>query len=126
MSNENTNIEELNKSIDALIDDIFSEEEEVVEKSIDIVQDNKATADEAVNQAPKAQKDESRGAGRPKQVSDVPQMDMDGRRESKYDDSTTENENKEDEPEETKQSQSMDQTQDKKRIASKPKAPARS
>lgn len=111
----------LNKAIDELIDEVFVEEE--VEKSIDIAKDAEETADEAVGKAPKGQKDEARGAGRPKQISDVPQTDMDGRRESKYDDSTTEREGKEDEPEETEQSPSMDQTQEKKRMGGKPKAP---
>lgn len=115
---ETSSMEELNKSIDALIEDIFSEETEdnKVEKAspIDIAQDAKTTADAAVNQAPSSQKDESRGAGRPKQISDVPQTDMDGRRDSEYDASTTENENKEDEPEETEQSPSIDQTSEGK------------
>lgn len=119
--------EELNKALDALIDEVFAEpeaQEEEVEKSIDIAKDSKKTADAAVSAAPKAQKDEARGAGRPKQISDVPQTDMDGRRESDYDDSITENEGKEDEPEETEQSPSQDQTQEKKRMGGKPKAPA--
>ena len=44
------------------------------------------TADEAVNQAPKGQKDEARDAGRPAQISEVPQIDTDGKRAGKYDD----------------------------------------
>lgn len=121
--NENLENEDLNKSIDALLDDVFSED---MEKSsaIDIAGDAKTTADAAANQAPKAQKDEARGAGRPKQISDVPQVDMDGRRDSEYDASITENENKESEPDEAKkQAVSQDQTQDKNRIADKPAAP---
>lgn len=126
MSKEQLSTEELNKSIDSLIDDIFAENTEDVSKGspIDIAQDAQTTADAAANQAPKGQMDDARGAGRPAQISDVPQNDMDGRRESQYDASITENENKEDEPDETKQSPSMDQTQEKNRIADKPKAPA--
>lgn len=122
------NTEELNKSIDALIDDVFSDEApENVEKAspIDIAHDASETADEAVNQAPKGQKDEARGAGRPAQISDVPQVDMDGRRESEYDASTTENENKEDEPDETDQSPAIDQSSEGKgRLPKSGKAPA--
>lgn len=98
--------EELSKSIESLVDELFAVDEdaveEVVEKSLDIAGDSKTTADAAVKQAPKAQKDESRGAGRPKQISDVPQEDEDGKREGKYDDSITENEGKEDENGEAK------------------------
>ncbi len=84
--------EELNKSIDTLIDSLFvgEESEDGVEKSIDIAKDASETADEAVSKAPKSKKDEARGAGRPKQISDVPQTDLDGRRGSDYDSSTTE------------------------------------
>ena len=118
VNNENQNPEQesLVKSIDDLIDELFT---------VDIAKDAQTKADEAANQAPKAQKDEARNAGRPKQISDVPQNDMDGRRASEYDAAITENENKEDEPEEAKkQAISQDQTQDKNRIASKPSAPA--
>lgn len=102
--------EELVKSIDALLEDLFAEES--VEKSIDIAKDAETKADEAANKAPKAQKDEARGAGRPKQISDIPQTDMDGRRDSEYDDSISD-EKKEDEPEEAKkQAKTMDQTKE--------------
>lgn len=83
--------------VDSIINEYFTEEP--VEKSMK--SDN--TADAAVKEAPKAQKDEARNAGRPKQISDVPQEDQDGKREGKYDSDITENEDKEDEPEETKQ-----------------------
>ncbi len=99
--------EELMKSIDAEIDALFSEEEvkteESVEKSIDIKKDADKTADAAVAKAPKAQKDEARGAGRPKQISDVPQTDTDGARAKDYDKDIKERDDKEDEPEETDQ-----------------------
>jgi len=120
--------EELNKSIDALIDDLFAEtapEAQPVEKSIDIAKDADTTADAATNKAPKAQKDEARGAGRPAQISDVPQIDTDGRREAQYDAAITERDGKEEENEEAKkQAKTMDQVQDKDRSAQKPKAPA--
>ena len=93
--------EAMNKSIDAMIDDLFAEETPV-EKSIDISKDAKTTADAAVNQAPKGQDDDKRGAGRPKQISDVPKTDTDGKRAKKYDDDITENEDKEMSPEESK------------------------
>lgn len=89
-----------NNLIDGLIDEIFAEEgSELVEKSMDAPK----TADEAVKDAPKAQKDEARGAGRPKQISDIPEEDEDGKREGNYDADITSNKDKEDEPEETKQ-----------------------
>lgn len=49
------------------------------------------TADAAVNAAPKAQKDEARAAGRPAQISEVPQVDEDGKRAGKYDGDITKN-----------------------------------
>lgn len=129
MSTEQSqNKEELEKSIDALIEDVFSDEtpDTDLDKSIDIAGDAQTTADAAVAQAPKGQKDEARGAGRPAQISDVPQIDMDGRRDSTYDDSTTEREGVEDENEEArKQAASIDQTtKGKGRMKQSPKAPA--
>jgi hypothetical protein len=74
---------DLNISIDALIDDLFAEP---VEKSmIKDANPAKETADEATKQAPKSEKDEARGEGRPKQISDVPQTDEDGKRSGEYD-----------------------------------------
>lgn len=91
--------EQLNKSIDSLIDELFAEPTvaeapkadapaaDAVEKSMvkDMASANKQTADEAVSAAPKGEKDEARGAGRPKQISDVPQTDTDGARSGEYD-----------------------------------------
>jgi len=100
-TNENTNEnEELNKSIDSLIDELFVDEDpeaqavsgDDIEKA-DMIKDQKPqeeTADEAMKKVPGYQKDEYRNAGRPKQISDVPQKDKDGRRGSEYDDSITE------------------------------------
>lgn len=83
-------MDELTKSIDTLIDDLFAEPAvavDAVEKSMvkDMKGANKTTADEAVSAAPKGEKDEARGAGRPKQISDVPQTDTDGARSGEYD-----------------------------------------
>jgi hypothetical protein len=84
-------MELLNKSMDSLIDELFTEQDvsgdsAKVEKSM--IKDSnpaKETADEAVRAAPKGEKDESRGAGRPEQISDVPQSDEDGSRSGEYD-----------------------------------------
>lgn len=88
-------MENLEKSLDSLIDELFSEEEsEVVEKSM--IKDQapqKETADEAAKMIPKAEKDEARDAGRPKQISSIPQVDTDGKRDGEYDgDIATKNE----------------------------------
>lgn len=90
--------EQLQKSIDSLIDELFAEPEapkaEAVEKS-DMIKEQKPqkeTADEAIKQVPKGEKDEARGAGRPKQISDVPQNDTDGARAGEYDGKITEKE----------------------------------
>lgn len=84
-------MDELTKSIDSLIDEMFAEP---VEKS-NMIKDQKPqkeTADEAVRAAPKAEKDEARDAGRPKQIADVPQNDTDGARSGEYDSKITEKE----------------------------------
>lgn len=76
-------MDNLTKSIDALIDELIVEP---VNKSM--IKDQKPakeTADEAVAAAPKGEKDEARGAGRPKQIADVPQTDTDGSRAGEYD-----------------------------------------
>lgn len=84
-----TNEEELNKSIDDLIDDLFADEEEVEKSMMKDLKQAKTTADSG-EAPPKGQDDDSRGAGRPKQISDVPKKDEDGRRQSEYDDSISE------------------------------------
>jgi len=88
--------DDLIKSIDGLIDDLFSEDEATVEKSM--IKDHKPqdeTADEAKAKTPGyGQDDDKRGAGRPKQISDVPKTDTDGKRAKDYDDAIAEkNEN---------------------------------
>ena len=75
--------EELNKSIDALIDELFTEEE--FEKAIPMgVGDASETADEG-KKPEKGMDDSSGGRGRPKEISDVPDNDMDGSRAKGYD-----------------------------------------
>ena len=81
-------MEELNKSLDLLIDELFAEADgEAVEKADMIKDENpaKTTADAAVKAAPKGEKDEARDAGRPEQIADVPQTDTDGKRSGDYD-----------------------------------------
>lgn len=118
--------EELNKSIDELIDAYFvePEEEESFEKadSSYIAEDSEETADEAVGKAPKMQKDEARGAGRSRDIHDQPQVDNDGKREKAYDDGIS-NDQKEDEPDESDQVAAVDQTSSKGRMSSKPAKP---
>ncbi len=77
-------MEELTKSIDSLIDELFAEQE-VVEKSMakDIKPD--LTADAALKDVPGSENDDTRGAGRPKQISEVPDTDTDGKRTGNYD-----------------------------------------
>ena len=129
MSQEANQTEDLNKSIDALIDAYFvdgDDSNESVEKSDQsmIAQDSKTTADAAVNQAPKAQDDDSRGAGRPSQISDVPKNDQDGQRAKNYDDDISENDDKEEDSPEKDQVPSIDQTSEGQgRLQSKPAAP---
>jgi hypothetical protein len=96
--NENKEVqndEQLNKSIDSLIDELFAEDSADVEKSMNAIDDivgapkqtkkeilaePKNTADEAVNETKKPKKDE-----RPiKEVSDVPENDQDGSRAKGY------------------------------------------
>lgn len=115
--------EELNKSIDSLIDELFAEDTQV-EKSIDIAMDSKTKADEVVNKAPSSQDDASRGAGRPKQISDVPKNDQDGKRSGDYDASISEDAREEDQ-EEADQVKEMNQIKEggrAKASGEKPKA----
>lgn len=88
--------ENLNKSIDAMIDELFAEK---IDKSLDVASMASTTADAVVKQAPKAQNDDSRGAGRPKQISDVPETDEDGKRAGEYDASISQDQKASDQPE---------------------------
>jgi len=93
--------EKLVKSIDEMIDQLFAEEKKDVEieKSIDIAKDSETKADAVVGKAPKGQKDEKRGAGRPKEISDVPETDEDGKRAKDYDAAISEKAKEEDQSE---------------------------
>lgn len=96
--------EKLEKSIDVLLREVFEEEAPVSnEITKSMASDNDTKADEAIKDAPKGEKDEKRNAGRPKQISDVPQIDEDGKREGKYDDEIKENEDEEEENKEKDQ-----------------------
>lgn len=112
--------EELNKSIEALINEVFAEG--TVEKSIEIAKDATTKADQAVSKAPKGQSDDSRGAGRPKQISDVPDKDEDGKRDGEYDGAISEA-SKEKDQAEIDQVSDMSQIEEKKRMGNKSKAP---
>ena len=72
--------ENLTKSIDTMIDEIFAKSDD-----LDVASLASTKADEVVNKAPKAEKDSARGAGRPEQISAVPEVDQDGKRSGKYD-----------------------------------------
>ena len=71
--------DELSKSIDLMIDELFTEEE--IEKALGEPNmgegDPKTKADEVVNKAPKGKKDSSRGEGRPVDIHDIPENDKD-------------------------------------------------
>lgn len=110
---------DLNKSIDNMIDELFAENDPV-EKSIDIAKDAKTTADEVANKAPKGEDDKKRkDGGRPDEVSDVPKTDKDGNRAKGYD--SIQAKQKEDEPSETKQSKTTDQTKGDSKGSEMPK-----
>lgn len=96
-----TKEELLTKSIDELVDQLLVEEEKIskADSFLDLKQDAKTTADAVVSQAPTMQDDASRGAGRPKQISDVPKTDEDGKRNGQYDASISSASSEEDQPE---------------------------
>lgn len=78
---------DLTKSIDSMIDDLFTDKVQKSEQPANLNPGKPSTkADEVANAAPKSQDDASRGAGRPAQISDVPNVDEDGKRAGKYDD----------------------------------------
>ncbi len=108
--------EELTKSIDTLIDDLFAEP---VNKgdALNIAGDAKTTADAAIAGAPKLQDDAARGAGRPAQISDVPSTDGDGKRDGSYDASIASKQAETENEEAKKQAKSIDQTTSAGRIS---------
>lgn len=124
MSTENkvAQTEELNKSIDMLLDEVFGESE-TAEKSLDIAKDSKTTADAAIASAPSSQNDAARGAGRPKQISDVPNNDQDGKRDSEYDAAIAQATGEVEPEEAKKQAKAIDQVSKEGHMAQSPKAP---
>lgn len=113
-------MDELNKSIDAFIDELFAEPIEKAD-NLDVASASKTTADAAIATAPKAQDDASRGAGRPKQISDVPATDEDGKRDGSYDASIASAAAEQENEEAKKQAKSIDQTSSAGRVAEAPK-----
>lgn len=112
--------EDLNKSIDSLIEDLFAEPVQKAD-NLNIAGDAKTTADAAIAAAPAMQDDAARGAGRPKQISDVPKNDEDGKRDGQYDGSIAAVQAEEENPEAKKQSRSIDQTTSTGRMGEAPK-----
>lgn len=113
MSNEIKN-EELTKSIDLLIEEIFSE---TVEKSIEIAKDSSTTADEVLAQVPSSE-DDSKREGRPSEIRE----NNNEKTEGNYDSEITEKAKEEDQKE-IDQVVAMDQVQDKNRVKPESKAP---
>lgn len=114
-------MDELNKSIDSLIEELFAEPVEKASENFEVAPASKTTADAAISSAPKAQNDDSRGAGRPKQISDVPENDEDGKRAGEYDGSISEEDGEQENPEAKKQSRSIDQGSSAGRLGEGPK-----
>lgn len=73
--------EALVKSIDSFVDEFFAKSEAELPKAA-IAEESKTTADAVVGEAPAPKKDDK---DRPKQLTDVPQIDTDGKREGNYD-----------------------------------------
>lgn len=96
------------EKINQLIDEVFTETVTKSSENFEVASASKTTADAAIASAPKAQNDESRGAGRPKQISDVPENDEDGKRDGQYDASIAQNQAPVENPE-VSQSKSIDQ-----------------
>lgn len=120
MDKKTTQNDELNKSIDTLIESIFSEKIEKGE-NFEVANASKTTADAVVNAAPAAQDDASRGAGRPKQISDVPKNDEDGKRDGTYDATIAQVVSEIENDEAKKQAKSIDQTTSAGRLSEGPK-----
>jgi hypothetical protein len=111
--------DKLKKSIDQLIDELFAPE---VKKSMDHFA-AATTADEAIKNAPSGEMDEARGAGRPKQISEIPQVDVDGKRAGRYDTDIVEDENKEEAPAEGEQVKSGKRKKEEESEAAPAKLP---
>jgi hypothetical protein len=113
-------MDELNKSIDTLINELFTEPV-VKSEALDIAKDSKTTADAALAAAPAMQDDASRGAGRPKEISDVPKNDQDGKRDGQYDSTIAQVIGEIENEEAKKQAKSIDQSSSAGRLAEAPK-----
>lgn len=120
MDKNKTTNEDLNKSIDTLIEDLFADPVQKGE-ALNISADAKTTADAAVTSAPTMQDDASRGAGRPKQISDVPKTDEDGKRDGTYDSTIASAISEIENDEAKKQAKSIDQTTSTGRMGEAPK-----
>lgn len=112
--------EELNKSIDSLIEDLFTEPVKKASENFEVANASKTTADAALAGVPGSQDDASRGGGRPKQISDVPKNDQDGSRDGQYDGSIAANQGEDENEEAKKQSRSIDQNSSVGRLGQKP------
>lgn len=112
-------MENLQKSIDELIETLFSEEVVKAENLI-VASASKTTADAAISAAPKMVDDASRGAGRPDQISDVPNVDEDGKRDGSYDASIAAKQAEVENEEAKKQAKSIDQTTSVGRLSEAP------
>lgn len=111
-------MDELNKSIDSLITELFSEPvEKAAGENFEVANASKTTADAAISAAPEMQDDAARGAGRPKQISDVPKRDEDGQRDGQYDASIAANQGEVENEEAKKQARSIDQTSSTGRLS---------
>lgn len=111
---------DLNKGIDSLIDSFFAEPV-VKSDNLDVAGASKTTADAAIAGAPAMQDDASRGAGRPKEISDVPKNDEDGKRDGKYDASIASVQAEEENEEAKKQAKAVDQVSSAGHMGEKPK-----
>jgi len=107
--------EELNKSIDALIEDYFGKSE-----NFEVANASKTTADAVMSEVPGSEDDKSRGAGRPEEDHDVPKNDEDGNPAKGYE--SVQKDQSEEEPEEAKkQAKAIDQVSKEGHMAEAPK-----
>lgn len=120
MDKNKTTNEDLNKSIDSLIEDLFAEPVQKGE-NFEVANAAKTTADAAIAAAPTFQDDAARGAGRPKQISDVPKNDEDGKRDGTYDATIAAAIGEIENDEAKKQAKSIDQTTSAGRMGEGPK-----
>lgn len=113
-------MDELNKSIDSLIEDIFAEPVVKSSENFEVASASKTTADAAIASAPGSEDDESRGAGRPKDDHDVPKTDKDGNPAKGYE-AVQKDQPEEQNPEAAKQAPSVSQISEKGHLGEHPK-----